>query len=185
MPGTSPTLGIPFPYANETVNAVSVKNLADEVDVELAASITAATLTTKRPAALIKRTSGTQSFATGAGFANLTYTTEMFDNDGMGNVGVNNERLTVVTPGVYFISSLAFLDVTYNETEVTSLQMIITINGSILAGRKMRFCLGGAIGMIHRLNAADIIRSQFTWTGTSSPKNITQAALGARWICSL
>lgn len=185
MPGTSPTLGIPFPYLNEVADAVSVENLADEVDTELAASITAATLTTRRPAALIKRTTGTQSFATGAGFANLTFTTEMYDNDGMGNLGVNNERLTVVTPGVYFISALAFLDTSYNETEVTSLQTIITINGAILAGRKMRFGLGGAFGMMHRLSAADIIRVQFTWTGTGSPKNITQAALGARWICSL
>lgn len=184
MPGTT-SLGIPFPYANEVADAVSVKNLADEVDVELNAAITAATLTTKRPAALVKRTSGTQSFATGAAFANLTYTTEMFDNDGMGNLGANNERLTVTTAGVYLISGLWFLDPSYNETEVTSSNFIITINGSVLAGRTARFVLGGALSIMHRLSAADIIRTQFKWVGTGSPKNITQAALGARWICSL
>lgn len=185
MPGTTPTLLLPFPYENEVVNSVSVKNLADAVDAALLSSITGATLTTKRPAALIARTSGTQSFATGAGLANLTYTTEMFDNDAMANVGVNNERLTVVTAGVYFISSFCFLDPSTNETQVTSQNHIITINGALLAGRKMRFGLGGAIGIMHRLSAADIIRAQFQWVGTTSPKNITQAALGARWICSL
>lgn len=185
MPGTSPTLGIPFPYANETVDAVSVENLADEVDTELAASIAAATLTTKRPAALVKRTTGTQSFATGAGLANLTFTTEMFDNDGMGNLGVNNERLTVVTAGVYMISLFWFLDTAVNETDITSQKAVITINGSVLAGRTSRFVLGGAISIMHRLSAADIIRGQFQWVGAASPKNITQAALAARWICSL
>lgn len=185
MPGASPTLALPFPFQDEVGDAVSVENLADAVDAALLSAITGATLTTRRPAALIKRTSGTQSFATGAGFANLTYTTEMFDNDGMANVGVDNERLTVVTPGVYLIGSFWFLDTATNETQVTSQTAIITINGSILAGRKMRFGVGGAIAMVHRLSAADIIRSQFQWVGTSSPKNITQAALGARWICSL
>lgn len=185
MPGASPGLALPFPFENETVDALSVKNFADAVDAALNSSITAGTLTTKRPAALIKRTTGTQSFASGAALANLTYTTEMFDNDGMGNVGVNNERLTVVTAGVYMITSFWFLDPSTNETEVVSQNGTITINGGLLAGRKSRFALGGAISIMHRLNAADIIRSQFTWTGTASPKNITQAALAARWVCSL
>lgn len=185
MPGTTPGLALPFPYENETVNSVSVKNLADSIDTALAASITAATLTTRRPAALVKRATGTQSFATGAALANLTYDTEMFDNDGMGNLGVNNERLTVVTAGVYMISLFWFLDPSTNTSQVTSNFAQITINGSILAARKSRQVLGGAISIMHRLNAADIIRGQFQWAGTSSPKNITQAALAARWVCSL
>lgn len=185
MPGTTPDLGLPFPYLDEVVDAADVEALADAVDTELAASIAAATLTTERPAALVKRTSGTQAFSTGAGAASLTYNTEIFDNDGMANLGVNNERLTVVTPGVYLISAFWFLDTSYNVTTVTSSRATITINGSILAGRTARFTLGGAFGIMHRLSAADIIRAQYTWTGSGSPKNITQAALAARWICSL
>lgn len=185
MPGTTPTLLLPFPYENETVDSVSVKNLADAVDSALNSAITGAVLTTRRPAALVKRATGTQSFASGAAFANLTFTNEMYDNDGMGNLGVNNERLTVVTPGVYMISAFWFMDPSYNETEVTSQRAILTVNGAILAGRSSRFVLGGAISMMHRLSAADVLRIQFTWTGTSSPKNITQAALAARWVCAL
>lgn len=185
MPGTTPGLALPFPYETETVDSVSVKNLADAVDSALSSAIAAAVLTTKRPAALVRRDTGTQSFATGAGLANLTYTTEYFDNDGMATLGTNNERLTVVTAGVYMITLFWFLTANTNTSEVTSQLGQITINGSILAARKSRQALGGAISIMHRLSAADIIRGQFQWVGTASPKNITQAALAARWICSL
>lgn len=185
MPGVTPGLSLPYPYANETVDSVSVKNLADAVDAALNTSITNATLTNRRPAALVKRTTGTQSFASGAALANLTYTTEMFDNDAMGNLGTNNERLTITTAGVYLISAFWSLDPSTNGSEVTSSNAIITVNGTLIAGRKTRFTLLGAFSVMHRLSAADVIRQQFTWTGTNSPKNVTQAALAARWICSL
>lgn len=184
MPGTTPLHSIPYPLESEVVDSDSVKNLADSVDALLNTAITNATAATKRPAALVKRDSGTQSFATGAALANVTYVTEHYDNNAMGNLGANNERLTVVTAGVYQITASHYMTSSNNE-DIGFSQFVITVNGTIVAGRQARWARGMAISCMRRLSAADIIRAQFKWTGTNSPKNITAAHLGARWICSL
>lgn len=193
MPGTTTPNSFPFPFVTETVDSDSVKNLADAVDTKLASSIAAATVLNRRPAALVMRDTGTQSFATGAALANLTYTTEKFDNDTMGNLGTNNERLTVVTAGVYQVTARA--QFSSGIEAISAWLLAITINGTVLAGSKRRGAPTGiwvssgpydiSATLVRRLSAADIIRAQFTWTGTGSPKNITRAELGARWLCSL
>lgn len=184
MPGTTPTYAIPFPYENETMSAVSVQNLATTVDGLLNTQITAAIAASKYPAALVKRDSGSQSFATGAALANVTFTTEHYDNNGMGNLGTNNERLTVVTAGVYFIAGGVFLDSSNNEN-ITMAELTITLNGTMIAARKGRWTRGLGFGVMKRLAVADILRMQYRWVGTNSPKNMLRSALGARWVCSL
>jgi len=184
MPGTTPTYSIPFPYETETVTSVSVKNLADTVDGLLNTQITAAIAASKFPAALVKRDTGTQSFATGAALANLTFTTEHYDNNGMGNLGTNNERLTIATAGVYFVAGAVFLDSSNNEN-ITMAELTMTLNGTMVCARKGRWTRGLGFGLTKRLAAADVLRLQYRWVGTSSPKNVLRAALGARWVCSL
>lgn len=184
MPGTTPLYAIPFPYETETVDSVSVKNTADAVDALLNTQITAALAASKFPAALVKRDTGTQSFATGAALANLTFTTEHYDNDGMGNLGVNNERLTIATAGVYFVAGAVFLDSSNNEN-ITMAELTLTLNGTMVMARKGRWTRGLHVALTKRLAVADILRLQYRWVGTSSPKNVLRSALGARWICSL
>ena len=184
MPGTTPLHAIRFPYETETVDSVSVKNTADDVDALLNTQITAALAAAKFPAALVKRDSGTQSFATGAGLANLTFTTEHYDNNGMGNLGVNNERLTIATAGVYYVCGAVFTDSSNNEN-ITMAELVLTLNGTMVAARKGRWTRGLHVAVTKRLAAADILRVQYRWVGTSSPKNVTRSALGARWVCSL
>lgn len=184
MPGTTTLYAIPFPYETEVVNSVSVKDTADAVDALLNTQITAATNAAKYPAALVKRDSGTQSFATGAALANLTFTTEHYDNNGMGNLGVNNERLTIATAGVYFVAGAVFLDSSNNEN-ITMAELTLTLNGTMVMARKGRWTRGLHVALTKRLAVADVLRLQYRWVGTSSPKNVLRAALGARWVCSL
>jgi hypothetical protein len=184
MPGTTPLYSIPYPYETEVVDAASVENVADAVDTLLNAQITAAVAASKFPAALVKRDSGTQSFATGAGLANLTFTTEHYDNNGMGNLGVNNERLTIQTAGVYFVAGAVFTDSSNNEN-ITMAELTLTLNGTMVMARKGRWTRGLHVALTKRLAVADILRLQYRWVGTSSPKNVTRSALGARWVCSL
>jgi hypothetical protein len=183
MPGTTSPNLLPYPFTTETVDSDSVKNLADAVDAKLNTSITNATATTRRPAALVVRDSGTQSFATGAAMANLTFTTEKFDNNGMGNLGTNNERLTIATSGVYLVTARMLLSGLNDD--VGAMILTITINGTMLAGAKQRLALEMNCQLVRRLTATDIVRAQFSWSGANSPKNITRAELGARWLCSL
>ncbi len=184
MPGSTPTYSIPYPFESETMTSVSVKNLADTVDGLLNTQITAAIAASKYPAALVKRDTGTQSFATGSALANVTFTTEHYDNNGMGNLGTNNERLTIATAGVYFITAACFLDSSNNEN-ITMAELTITLNGTMIAARKGRWTRGLGFGVMKRLAAADILRMQYRWVGTNSPKNMLRSALGARWVCSL
>lgn len=184
MPGTTTTYSIPYPYETETVTSVSVKNLADTVDGLLNTQITAANNAAKFPAALIKRDTGTQSFATGAGLANLTHTTEHYDNNGMANLGANSERLTIATAGVYMITGAVFTDSSNNEN-ITMAELTLTLNGTLISARKGRWTRGLHVAHMKRLAVADILRLQYRWVGTSSPKNVTRAALAARWVCSL
>lgn len=185
MPGTTPNHAIPFPLMTETVDSISVKNLADTVDGLLNTGITTATSYTKRPAALVKRDSGTQSFATGVALANLTFTTEHYDNNGLGNLGVNNERLTIQTAGVYLLVASWQISSSNNE-DVQFAHGVLTVNGTIVSGQKLRFPeTGGSLACVKRMAVSDIVRAQFQWTGVNSPKNIVAASLGARWICSL
>jgi len=194
MPGATPTLALPFPYLDEVVDADSVKNLADAVDSELNTLITDATATTRRPAALVLRDTGTQAFASGAAMANLTFTTEHYDNNGMASLGTNNERLTIGTAGVHQITARVLLD-GGTAPEISALMLTITANGTTVAGTKRRggttaafsSCCGVDIScvLMRRFNASDIVRAQFGWTGLTTPRNVIRAELGARWICSL
>lgn len=184
MPGSTTPNALPYPYENETVDDVSIKNLADAVDAKFNTSITNATATTKRPAALVKRDTGTQSFATGAALANLTFTTELYDNNGMGNLGTNNERLTIATNGVYLVSATAILNGGAAEQDVTTGVLVITVNGTVVSGWKGRWVTTITVPLVKRLVAGDVVRAQYQWIGVNSPKNITYAALGARWLCS-
>lgn len=184
MPGST-GLGIPYPLETETVTSASVKDLADSVDALLAAAFTSASLNRSRPAALVQRDTGTQSFTSGVALANVTYTTEAYDNDGMGNLGVNNERLTIQTAGVYALF-FAWRVPSTNANQFTSSNSIITVNGTLVTGRKLRWGEDGAIVCMRRMSAADIVRAQYTWTGTgTNPKLMDRSFLGARWICSL
>lgn len=185
MPGATPDHAIPYPYLGEVVDAQSIQDLADAVDALLNTAISTAVSYTKRPAALVKRDTGTQSFATGAGLANLTFTTEHYDNNGMGNLGVNNERLTIQTAGVYLLAGSWEISSSNNE-DVQVANGVLTVNGTIVSGQKLRFPeTGGSFACVKRMSVADIVRVQFQWTGINSPKNIVAASLGARWICSL
>jgi hypothetical protein len=184
MPGSTPNHAIPYPLLAEGVDSISVKNLADAVDALLNTALTTATSYTKRPAALVKRDTGTQSFASGAALANVTYTTEHYDTNGLGNLGANNERLTIQTAGVYLLVAAWEISSSNNE-DVQVSHSNITVNGTVVSGRKLRFATGGSLACVKRMAVSDIVRQQFTWTGVNSPKNLIASALGARWICSL
>lgn len=184
MPGST-SLGIPYPLETEVVTSVSVKNLADSVDALLNTAFTAANLARSRPAALALRDTSGQSFTSGVAAANVTYTTEHYDNDGMINLVANNERITIVTAGVYYLY-FAWAVPSTNSNQFTSSNTFITVNGTFVTGRKLRWGEDGGIAILRRMAAADIVRAQYTWTGTgTNPKSMTRAALGARWVCSL
>lgn len=182
MPGTTTPNSFPFPFLLETVDSDSVRLLAEAVDTKLNTAIAAAAVTTKRPAALVMRDTGTQSFASAAAMANLTYTTEKFDNNGLGNLGTNNERLTIQTAGVYLITGRVRL--VTNDADIGAMILTITVNGTALAGAKQRLTEELNCSLVRPMVATDVVRLQFSWSGANTPKNVDRCELGARWLCT-
>lgn len=185
MPGVTTGLALPYSFIDEVETSVSVKNLADAVDAALNTSITNATATTKRPAALITRNTN-QAFASAAAIAPITFTAEEYDNNGMGNLGTNNDRITIQTAGVYTVMGMWTMDtVTIDNDDVTVANAVLQLNGATtLAAKKMRWGTGYGFSLTRRFAAADYLRLLFNWTGVGTG-NVAQARLGARWICSL
>lgn len=163
MPGSTTPNSLPFPFLLETVDSDSVRLLAEAVDTNLNSRVVTATAAAKRPAALVMRDSGTQSFASGAAMANLTFTTEKFDNNGMGNLGTNNERLTIQTAGVYLVTGRVRLVTSPNDIGV--LVLTITLNGTVVAGYKQRLAEEMNCTLVRPLVATDVLRLQFSWSG--------------------
>ena len=104
MPGSTPFRSYPYPLYAEAQNFpadMQALALAVDTDVqnELADPIA---LAIDQPSVRVHR-SISQAVAQNVNVT-MTYNVEVYDNDGMANLGVSNTTVTVNTPGFYLVS---------------------------------------------------------------------------------
>lgn len=102
MPGATPIFGIPYPCANEVVDAASFQDFADAVDAALTTLNTLSAYALARPTAKVFNSA--PQVIVGGVLTVAIFDTEIWDNDGLANLGVNNNRFTVQTDGTYLLT---------------------------------------------------------------------------------
>lgn len=133
MPESTPIYGIPYPCLTDVVDAAAFQDFADAVDAALAAVNVVATEALNRPAATVLQLGAPLALAVGV-TTTATYNTEVMDNDGMGNLGVANDRLTVQTAGTYLVTFNATIST--NGGVLTAGSVALGRSGSILYRKK-------------------------------------------------
>lgn len=181
MPASTPVYGITYPCGGDTIDADAFATFASTMDAALAqGAADLAAVTDKPNAQLSAITAQTVVINTST---NLTFETEVYDNDGMGNLATNNDRLTCQTAGAYFVWG-AFALVS-GFTTLTSVNVILTVNG-IEQGRQIVEGDTGFYGLTIPVNlvVGDIVRVQARWTGTGGPANVSTRLLTASLIAT-
>lgn len=105
MPGTTANFGWRYPLPGELATADATARLAYDMDATYTSIDTLRTQALHRSTASISSTS-TQS-VTKSTLTKLTFTTTNWDTDTMSNLGTNNDRLTVKTAGLYYVTAVA------------------------------------------------------------------------------
>jgi hypothetical protein len=187
MPVT-PNWSLPYPCSGDTIDPSIFCDFSDAVDTALTTVSANADFVANRPNARITRNSSLGTFTAGAA-TNVQFDTELFDNDNMASLGVDNAALTIQTPGVYWIQfSLGNFSV---FTTWTRYLFNVTQNGTSRIYRKWivdtgdQTPTGNSIQGIVVCQAADVIRGQFTFIGTGGPMVATSGSLSASFICDL
>ena len=179
MPGSSVTYAIPFPCEGETINSATFLSFSTAVEAAIASVDALENLTLLRPSAMVAN-SVTQNVAVGVS-TTCVYDTELWDTNNMANVVVNNDRLTIVTNGVYMVDG--GVNTIFSPTTVTSNAVLLTKNGTAFAENKADS--SNPTYPVHALSiipcvAGDILRMNYLWTGTGGP-----GAIGARFVARL
>lgn len=187
MPGMTPVFGITYPCGGETIDVDALATFSRTLDAALVAGAADLEAATNRPNAQIRYAIGSTVQTVPFNVAtNATYAAELYDNDNMADLAVNNDRLTCQTGGVYFISSTFSLS---NMTTLTGCSLIITVNGVEVGRWKNRVITGGTftectLAIPVDLFPGDIVRTQVFWTGTGGPANVTNNSMAASLLCT-
>lgn len=103
MPANTPR-GYPYPLYTDPANfPTQSQNFANAVDVDVAAQVTAINTAQAAPSCRVSA-SANQAVAANT-LVIVTWAVEEFDNAAMGNLGVNNDRITFTSTGVYLIEA--------------------------------------------------------------------------------
>ena len=104
MPANTPR-GYTYPLYTDPANfPAQVQDFATDVDADVQAIVNSAnTALTAAPSVRISATAN-QAIAANTNVI-VTWATEEYDNAAMGNLGVNNERITFTSTGYYIISA--------------------------------------------------------------------------------
>jgi len=174
MPGTTPVLGLPYPFETEPIVVADFANLANAID---AAQQTTADLAqyqlTGRPLLKLRMNSG-QTSASGAGLTVLwsTAPVDITDNSGAFNTGVN-DRVTPTVSGLYLVS-MFFANV-FTITTIDEAEILFITNGAYQTGERGPgygpnvFSPTLGITTIMPFNASDTFQVQLSWAGTGGP----------------
>ena len=184
MPGMTPVLGIRYPCSGDTIDSSVFANFTNDIQAALLTGDAAVASAANRPAAQVQGETPTQSVVINTATV-MTYTTEVFDNDDMADIAVNNDRLTIVTGGLYLCG--AQVTTLTGFATISSMTVNLTVNGTTVYRYKTPgFGFGSA--QINRvpldLNAGDILRAETRWTGTGGPANLSYRELTAEMIAS-
>lgn len=104
MPANTPR-GYTYPlYSDLNDFPAAMQDFATDVDTDVQAIVTSAnTALTASPSVRVSA-SANQAIAANTNVT-VTWATEEYDNAAMGNLGVNNDRLTFTSTGIYLISA--------------------------------------------------------------------------------
>lgn len=175
MPGATDVYAIPYPCAGENIDCTVFAAWANAIQAAVTSVRALESDALTRPSA---RASGTNQSPFVAGTpTNVVYQTEVYDNDAIVDLTVDNTAFTIITPGWYMFASSI-------ETEVsattTSVSLGLSRNGTVLYRSKHSPNPIGpnptpgvqVIGLIF-CSAADVIRAVYTYTGGASPVLLT------------
>lgn len=188
MPGMTPNFSLPYPCAGETIDPAIFCEFSDALDAALVTVNANADFVANRPNARIDRGSGLNTFAVGVA-TNVQFSTEVFDNDTMVDLGADNAAITVVTPGVYWAQFMVGTITTF--TTWTRYRLTITQNGTANIGRKFIYSTADAFFTANSIygvlvcQAGDVIRGQYLWNGTGGPQVMNSGSLSMSFICDL
>lgn len=105
MPANTPR-GYTYPLYGDVNNfPAQIQNFAEDVDLDVAALVAGQTTALNAPSARVSA-SANQNIAVSTDTF-VTFATEEYDNAAMANLGVNNDRLTFTSVGLYLIHAEA------------------------------------------------------------------------------
>ena len=103
MPANTPR-GYTYPLYTDPNNfPADMADFANDVDADVAALVARQTAALNRPSARVSATANQLIAANTNTFA--TFATEEYDNAAMANLGVNNDRLTLTSTGIYLVTA--------------------------------------------------------------------------------
>jgi hypothetical protein len=102
-----------------------------------------------RPSASVSRVGTTFSLPHATNTA-IQFDTEDFDTDGLATLGTSNDRLTIVTPGLYLVVA----QVAFASNGTGNRAALLTRSGTVFA----RTLAGPAAGNAHAVQAQKLIR---------------------------
>lgn len=174
MPGSTPVYGIVYPCGDDTIDTSVFQTFADSLDAALVTGQAELDAATQKPSAQVYQ-SGTVAISIASGTdTTATFTTEVFDNDGMADLAVNNDRLTIQTGGVYWVAISIQVS---GFTTLSSMTGIIQRNGVDFYRYKSRnLAIAGDafanFAMPMDLFPSDTLILRARWTGTGGPGSI-------------
>lgn len=188
MPAVTPAWNLPYPCAGDTIDPAIFCNFSSAVDIALSVVAANADFVAHRPNARVDRTANATTYVPGLA-GNVTFNTEVFDNNNFASLGVDNTLVTIQTPGLYWASfSLGGFSV---FTTWTRYLMNITQNGTgriyrkFLVNTAQSTPTDNTISGVLQCQAGDQIRAQFTFIGTGGPMEISRGSLSLSFICDL
>lgn len=97
----TPNRGLRYPDLPELAKPDALRVFAEDADTATTKTDALRTNGLHRPRARVWRAAGSQNITKNTWTQLTGMDTELYDTDNMGNLGVNNDRLTVNTPGLY------------------------------------------------------------------------------------
>lgn len=111
MSATTPR-GYTYPTYGDPMNpAAQIQQLATDIDTDMAGLFARYVSGNNQPTAMVTTPGTNQACATGTDVT-ATYTTEVYDNAAMANLGTNNTILSITSSGIYVVMCRAVF--TYN-----------------------------------------------------------------------
>lgn len=97
----TPNRGIRYPGLEELAKVAFLRVMAEDVDTAITKTEALRATALRRPRARAWRATGSASITKNTWTALTGFDTVLYDNNGQANLGVNNDRLTAQTAGLY------------------------------------------------------------------------------------
>lgn len=127
MPGLTPR-GYPYPLYTEANNfPAQDQALATAIDTDVDAQLDRITTALTAPSVRVSATANQLIAISTDTF--VTFATEDFDNAAMGNLGVNNDRITFTQTGIYLVS--AEVNFVQNGNATTNGRQVVLVSSAL------------------------------------------------------